>query len=111
MATGRSAFSGKTSALVFKAILDETPSRPLHINPALPPKLDDIILKALEKDRELRYQVAAEMRSDLKRLQRDLSLGGAGSSGSGASGNRSGERSQKRGDRRRRRHPCLAGLR
>ena len=84
MATGRPAFPGKTSAMVFKAILDETPSRPLDINPAMPPKLDDIILKALEKDRELRYQVAAELRSDLKRLQRDLSLGGAGSSGSGA---------------------------
>ena len=81
MATGRSAFTGKTSALVFKAILDETPSRPLQIDPALPPKLDDVIVKAIEKDRELRYQVAAEMRSDLKRLQRDLSLRGAGSSG------------------------------
>jgi serine/threonine protein kinase/Tol biopolymer transport system component len=89
MATGRPAFPGKTSAMVFKAILDETPSRPLDINPAIPPKLNDIILKALEKDRELRYQVAAELRSDLKRLQRDLSLGGAGSSGSGASGTRS----------------------
>ena len=89
MATGRPAFPGKTSALVFKAILDETPSTPLQINPAMPPKLDDVILKALEKDRELRYQVAAELRGDLKRVQRDLSLGGAGSSGSGASGTRS----------------------
>ena len=89
MATGRPAFPGKTSALVFKAILDETPSRPLQVNPGMPPKLDDVILKALEKDRELRYQVAAELRGDLKRLQRDLSLGGAGSSGSGASGTRS----------------------
>ena len=88
MATGRLAFSGKTSALVFKAILDETPSRPLQVNPAMPPKLDEIILKALEKDRELRYQVAAELRGDLKRLQRDLSLGGAGSSGSASSGTR-----------------------
>lgn len=85
MATGKPAFPGKTSAVVFKAILDETPSRPLQINPAMPPKLDDVILKALEKDRELRYQVAAELRGDLKRLQRDLSLGGAGSSVSGAS--------------------------
>ena len=84
MATGRPAFPGKTSALVFKAILDETPSRPLQVNPGIPPKLDEVILKALEKDRELRYQVAAELRGDLKRLQRDLSQGGAGSSGSGA---------------------------
>jgi eukaryotic-like serine/threonine-protein kinase len=83
MATGRPAFPGKTSAVVFKAILDESPLRPLQINPAMPPKLDDVILKALEKDRELRYQVAAELRGDLKRLQRDLSLGAAGSSGSG----------------------------
>jgi serine/threonine protein kinase/Tol biopolymer transport system component len=90
MATGKPAFPGKTSAMVFKAILDETPSKPLQINPDMPPKLDDVIQKALEKDRELRYQVAAELRGDLKRLQRDLSLGGAGSSGSGASGTRSG---------------------
>ena len=79
--TGKPAFPGKTSAVVFKAILDETPVCPLEVNPALPPKLDDIILKALEKDREIRYQVAAELRGDLKRLQRDLSL----SSGPGRS--------------------------
>lgn len=76
MVTGKPAFPGKTSAVVFKAILDETPARPLNVNPVLPPRLDDIILKALEKDREIRYQVAAELRGDLKRLQRDLSLSG-----------------------------------
>ena len=73
---GKPAFPGKTQAVVFKAILDENPVRPLEVNPALPPKLDEIILKALEKDREIRYQVAAELRADLKRLQRDLSLSG-----------------------------------
>lgn len=78
MATGKPAFPGKTSAVVFKAILDVTPARPLEVNPSLPAKLDDIILKALEKDREIRYQVAAELRGDLKRLQRDLSLSGGG---------------------------------
>ncbi|MGA8493692.1 MAG: protein kinase [Terriglobales bacterium] len=75
MATGRVAFPGKTSAVVFKAILDETPARPVHLNPGISPKLEDIILKTLEKDREIRYQVAAELRGDLKRLQRDASAG------------------------------------
>jgi serine/threonine protein kinase/Tol biopolymer transport system component len=75
MATGRVAFPGKTSAVVFKAILDDTPARPVHLNPAISPKLEDIILKTLEKDREIRYQVAAELRGDLKRLQRDASAG------------------------------------
>jgi serine/threonine protein kinase/Tol biopolymer transport system component len=86
MTTGKLAFPGKTSALVFKAILDETPVPPLQINPTLPTKLADIIAKALEKDREIRYQVAAELRGDLKRLQRDLSLRGAGANDSGLNG-------------------------
>jgi eukaryotic-like serine/threonine-protein kinase len=86
MATGRVAFPGKTSAVVFKAILDETPARPLHLNPAIPPKLEDIILKTLEKDREIRYQVAAELRGDLKRLQRDTSAGQGLSSGTVSGG-------------------------
>ena len=81
MATGKVAFPGKTSAVVFKAILDETPARPVHLNPAILPKLEDIILKTLEKDREIRYQVAAELRGDLKRLQRDTSAGQGLSSG------------------------------
>ncbi len=81
LATGRVAFPGKTSAVVFKAILDETPARPVYLNPAIPPKLEDIILKTLEKDREIRYQVAAELRGDLKRLQRDTSTGQGLSSG------------------------------
>jgi eukaryotic-like serine/threonine-protein kinase len=71
MAAGKLPFLGKTSGLVFKAILDETPSAPTHLNPALPTQLDDIVSKALEKDRELRYQSAAELRTDLKRVKRD----------------------------------------
>src|SRR6516162_2024451 len=72
MATGQLAFTGNTSAMTFKAILDETPVPPTQLNKALPQKLDEIVGKALEKDRELRYQHASEMRSDLLRLKRDM---------------------------------------
>jgi serine/threonine protein kinase/Tol biopolymer transport system component len=75
MATRRQAFSGSTPAVVFSAILKEDTQPPSQINPDLPPKLEEIILKALEKDRDLRYQTAAEMRADLKRLQRDTYSG------------------------------------
>jgi serine/threonine protein kinase len=70
MATGRMAFPGKTTAIVHKAILDETPPPPSQAVPALPEQLDQIVGKALEKDRDLRYQSAADLRTDLKRLQR-----------------------------------------
>ena len=75
MATGKLAFSGKTSAVVFKAILDETPPPPSHAKPSLPERLDEIISKALEKDRDLRYQSSADLRTDLKRLKRDSESG------------------------------------
>jgi serine/threonine-protein kinase len=71
MATGRVAFPGPTSAVIFHAILERTPPVPSSINSNLPPKFDELVLKALEKDRALRYQGAAEIAADLKRLKRD----------------------------------------
>src|SRR5438105_6709982 len=71
MATGRLPFSGATSAVIFSAILEHDPVPPLELNSELPPKLQEIIEKALEKDRELRYQSAADLRGDLRRLKRD----------------------------------------
>jgi len=72
MATGLPAFSGSTTAKVFDAILNRAPIAPVRLNPALPAKLEEIINKALEKDRKLRYQSAADMSVDLRRLQREI---------------------------------------
>ena len=72
MATGRVPFEGSTSAVIFQGILDRNPGPPMEMNPTIPLKLQEIIEKALEKDRDLRYQSAAEIRSDLKRLKRDV---------------------------------------
>jgi eukaryotic-like serine/threonine-protein kinase len=71
MATGALPFRGESSGVIFHEILDRDPVPAIRLNPDLPPKLEDIINKALEKDRELRYQVASEMRADLRRLKRE----------------------------------------
>jgi serine/threonine protein kinase/tetratricopeptide (TPR) repeat protein len=75
MATGMLAFRGESSGVIFHAILDRNPVSPVRLNPELPTKLEEVINKALEKDRNLRYQHASDMRTDLARLKRDTESG------------------------------------
>lgn len=75
MATGRLPFTGNSSAIIFEAILNRNPVSPIQLNPQIPLPMEQIISKAMEKDRDLRYQNAAEIRADLKRLKRDSSSG------------------------------------
>jgi eukaryotic-like serine/threonine-protein kinase len=75
MATGKLPFEGETAATIFDGILNRMPASPVELNPLLPSKLDEVIRTALEKDRDLRYQSAAELRAELKRLKRDTSSG------------------------------------
>jgi serine/threonine protein kinase/TolB-like protein len=92
MATGMLPFRGESSGVIFESILSRTPVPPVRLNPDLPPKLEDIINRALEKDREMRYQHASDMRSELMRLKRDTETGrvAAASSGTVAAARESG---------------------
>ena len=99
MATGTMPFRGDTSGVIFDGIMNRAPLPALRLNPDLPAKLEDIITKALEKNRNLRYQHASEMRSDLQRLKRDTETGRAiaASSGTVAAATESGSRAGQPG--------------
>jgi eukaryotic-like serine/threonine-protein kinase len=83
MATGQAPFRGETTGVVFDAIMNRPPVSPVRLNPEVPEKLEAILQKALDKDRNLRYQSAAEMRTDLKRLKRDMDSGSSTSTFTG----------------------------
>src|SRR5579863_8278285 len=84
MATGQAPFRGETTGVVFDAIMNRPPVSPVRLNPEVPEKLEAILQKALDKDRNLRYQSAAEMRTDLRRLKRDIESGSSPSTFTGA---------------------------
>jgi len=84
MATGQLPFQGESTAVIFKAILDSDPPPAIRFNREIPPKLEDIINRALEKDRNLRYQHASEMRAELQRLERDTDTGRVAKASSGS---------------------------
>src|ERR1700736_4735613 len=83
MASGQLPFRGESSGVIFEGIMNRTPVSPVRLNPDLPPELERIINKALEKDRNLRYQVASEMRADLRRMKRETETGRGGVASSG----------------------------
>ncbi|HEX6905511.1 MAG TPA: protein kinase [Terriglobales bacterium] len=85
MATGALPFRGESTGVIFDGIMNRAPLSPLRLNPDLPPKLEDIVNKALEKDRDLRYQHASEIRADLKRLSRETQSGKVAAETSGNS--------------------------
>ncbi|HXY49434.1 MAG TPA: protein kinase [Terriglobales bacterium] len=86
MATGTVPFRGETTAVIFDQILHKQPASAIRFNPELPPKLEDVITKALEKDRDLRYQHASDLRTDLKRLKRETESGKTAASPIGDTG-------------------------
>jgi serine/threonine protein kinase len=100
MSTGQLAYPGKTSGIITDGILNRAPVPPSQLNPAVPPKLEEIISKATEKDRGMRYQSAADMRTDLQRLKRDIDAGRAIAESGGAIPAGSGTASRRRGKTR-----------
>jgi eukaryotic-like serine/threonine-protein kinase len=83
MATGQVPFRGESSGVIFEAIMNRDPVAPVRLNPELPSRLEDIISKSMEKDREMRYQHASDIRTDLKRLKRETETGRPGAASSG----------------------------
>ena len=109
MTAGKPAFPGKTSAVIFEAILDRTPAAPIQFDPECPRRLEEIIFKALEKDRDVRYQSAADIRADLKRLRRDTESVSGAITGRTNKAQDENLAAHETGDHRRRFGSCSAG--